>query len=66
MDWKRGLFRLWIALSVIWMIAAILHLHHGGEAWWVMYVAAVAAPPILVFSLYFVAVWVIRGFRHDN
>jgi hypothetical protein len=67
MDWRRGLFRLWVMASVIWVVAVIaLFLPaalgedlHG----WFGLAAFVVLPPVLLLMLGRTLGWVLSGFR---
>lgn len=80
MNWTRGLFRLWIALSAVW-IAFMSWVKHSetsripdpppgfridGGLRDPAFWLDIATPPLVVGILLLVALWIARGFRRSN
>jgi hypothetical protein len=71
MNWKRGLFRLWLLLSVLWVAfmvyAAYDDYTHRPEQfarnWPKTTVALIVGPPFALFLLGYGLLWIGRGFR---
>jgi hypothetical protein len=69
MSVKRGIFRLWITISVIWSIGVIIVFYmgvdkaHFAEALPVALFSAVI-PPVLLKIAFSVVGWIVRGFAH--
>ena len=67
MDWRRGLFRLWVAASVIWVVAVVtlsLPATLGEDLHdWFGLGAFVVLPPVLLLMLGRTLSWVLSGFR---
>lgn len=67
MSVKRGIFRLWFAISVLWFIGVIIVFYigvdkaHFAEALPVALLSAVI-PPVLLKIAFSVAGWIVRGF----
>ena len=76
MNWKRGLARLWIAVSLLWIISLSIYSlsdHIPGLAALqqrqptiLECVAFVIGPPIALFVLGFAVRWIIAGLRQKN
>jgi len=75
MSWRRGFFRLWLVLTVLWWV--VLGTYFGsiiddtppgfepvGENFGMRGFAVVA--PFVVFALGWVVVWVLRGFQRGK
>jgi hypothetical protein len=73
MNWTKGLFRLWIAVSLLWIISflidrfsdnipSIVELQQHSQST-TQLVALVVGPPIALLVLGFVIWWIIAGFR---
>ncbi len=61
MNWKRGLIRMWLLLSVLWAvfwIALMLFVGNGSAV-----LVAVAMVPFALFLLGYGVLWIGRGFR---
>lgn len=67
----RFLWRLWLALSGIWVVILVLlgsaHTDRGGllieePVYW----AIILAPPILLLLIASLLAWIIDGLRHDG
>lgn len=80
MNWTKGLFRLWIALSVVW-IAGMCWLKHSETAHMPdpppgfrvdgglrdpAFWLEIATPPLVAGFLLLAALWIVRGFRRPN
>ena len=67
MNVKRGIFRLWIAASVIWFIGVLIVFYigvdqaHIAEALPLALLAAVI-PPVLLKIAFSALGWIVRGF----
>ena len=74
MNFRKGLFRIWIVASVIWIVFEFTHL---GNYWYenhlfrpeadvdfiIVLVISLFTPPLAFLLTYWVAVWIARGFR---
>jgi len=78
MNWSRGLFRIWVAVSVLWVIYVSVFLYLGrleNPAWpsaphglpdWIVPIAvflAMVAVPAGLLIVGSVCLWIGRGFR---
>lgn len=67
MNWQRGLLRLWIAVSVIWIggwvVVDVVGGFPGSPELLVSQAVLVLIPVVGVLLLGFIAAWVIAGFR---
>jgi len=75
MSWHRVLYRLWIALSAVWVVAIIVtHCVSNasnqylriefGPAGYVLFVAAYAiGPPAVIYAIAWTVAWILTGFR---
>jgi hypothetical protein len=72
-NWRRGLFRVWLVLSIVW-IAAVEVVAKVSTGIWIrpwggkidLFIASLGTllgPPIVVFLVGLVLVWVSVGFR---
>jgi hypothetical protein len=70
-NWRRGLLRAWIALSITWMLAS-------GFIWWsafrdapadssawIVGIVMVLAPPVAMLALGLTVWWIVAGFRRS-
>lgn len=69
MRWKRGLFRLWMVVSALWVIPLTLLI--ASEAPLDVYafrflIFVVFLPPVLVLAIGMALVWAIRGFSNRD
>jgi len=66
MNWKRGLWRAWGAISagwiVLWFVAWALALPLS--AFWGVILYAIF-PPLVLLTLGLIVAWVIRGFQRE-
>jgi len=78
MNWSRGLFRIWVAVSVLWVIFVGVYLYaswledpawphtpHGlPEVWFIpiFYFLAIVGVPAGLFIVGRVCLWIGRGF----
>jgi hypothetical protein len=62
MNIRRGLFRLWIVLSALW-IGLGLVLSHGFPA--IADLPLVVVPPAVLFVLGWAGVWAFSGFKRN-
>ena len=53
-NYSTGLFRIWVVLSLLWVIATALL---GGMTW-----RALIGPPLILGIILYLIVWIIRGF----
>ena len=53
-NYRVGLFRIWVVLSLFWVIVAALA---GGMPW-----GAVIGPPLVFGIVLYLVIWVTRGF----
>ncbi len=79
MNWRRGLLRLWLALTIVWVavwvVAVVVRATYWGpeQGSWEGYggmnlsalpfVAVIVVPPVVVFGVGWLVLWVFRGFR---
>ena len=77
MNWRRGLFRAWLVLSIAWVLTAEVRLKVTRDIWFPVDVSfrpehlpeamgvfvVFIGPPIVVFLVGLVLVWVSVGFR---
>jgi len=79
MQWHRGLFRIWIVLSIIWTASLLLEmisehenterffqtrgLHFGWPIDWLMQKLLVVLLPWILTAIVFGIRWIVRGFR---
>jgi len=72
MNWRRGLLRVWIALSAIWsayVVIGDLWGHVTDPIWYpppsdLLLVPTIAVAPWLLTGAIISIRWIIRGFRH--
>jgi hypothetical protein len=78
MNYRRGLFRVWIILSVIWsvvffIVALYIRYRIGGDWWryqwwisshWTDWLAVILAPWVLTGAALLLR-WTVRGFRSN-
>jgi hypothetical protein len=67
MNWKRGLFRVWLAASAGWVVFLACVIRFQSTDWtiWRAFglLAFTLAVPVAVWGLGLFAVWIARGFR---
>ena len=72
--WNKGLFRIWIIISVLWIIGTSVDLFtsskypsYGTEDWLVVVALFVVLPPILLLIFFVICQkllkWIVDGFR---
>jgi hypothetical protein len=76
MNWRRVMYRLWAALSVIWAVTMVVahsvsnastqHLRaEFGPAGYLLFVAAYAfGPPAVIYATVPTVSWIITGFKY--
>ena len=71
-NWRRGLFRIWLLLSAAWIMGWIVYLifmesgalfHGAGDL--LAIPVLLIGPPIALLLFGFVAGWAFRGFKPD-
>jgi hypothetical protein len=72
-NWRRGMFRIWILVSVAWMMGWIIYLTifglQGGFKEQTEYLAipvVLIGPPIALLLLGLATSWAFRGFKPDE
>ena len=72
-NWRRGMFRIWLLFSAAWMMGWIIHLLmfgiQGGFKTIGDYLAVpilLLGPPIALLVFGLAAAWAFRGFRADE
>jgi hypothetical protein len=72
-NWRRGLFRVWLLFSAAWMMGWIIYLvmfglQEGFKTRGDFFVVPVLllAPPIALLFFGFAAEWAFRGFKAEN
>ena len=71
MNWRRGLLRLWVGASAIWMlcvgvlgVASLIAKHWTVGLWDTeLFAAYVLIPPLAVLLLGLIGGWIARGFK---
>jgi hypothetical protein len=65
MNWSRGLVRLWIAVSLLWIILSSIYWLSANVLTFAEppLVAIVIGPPIALFVFGFGVWWIVDGFR---
>ena len=65
MNWKKGLVRLWIAVSLLWMICFLIYFAPAEQQSpdTIYLVAIMIGPPIAFPTLVFAVWWIIAGFE---
>jgi hypothetical protein len=67
MNWKRGLFRVWLAASAGWLVFLACVIRFQSTDWTIWralgLLAFTLAVPVAVWGLGLFAVWIARGFR---
>ena len=63
-NWRRGLFRVWVLLSAAWVMGWTIHLAMHGLQGGFKTTGDFLVIPVLLFGL--AAGWAIRGFKADN
>jgi len=73
LNWRRGLFRVWLLFCAAWLMSWIIYLimyglHGGFKTTGDLLVIPVLlfGPPIALFLFGLSAAWAIRGFKADN
>ena len=73
MNWRRGLFRVWLLLSVAWILGWVVYLVLGGIkggfqsfGGFLAIPVPLIGPPIALLLFGLVAGWAFRGFKPDN
>lgn len=64
-NWRGGLFRIWLVLSILWITGTLLEYTHSNHPFW-LFVLAAGAPPLIALLAAWVAFWIFRGFRGKN
>jgi hypothetical protein len=65
MNWRRGLFRLWVAASAAWIIflVGLMVVDPPANPRWDRVAIAAVILPAAVWALGMLTVWIGRGFR---
>lgn len=69
MNWRRGLFRVWVVASAAWLMYLGIEIpwRNVTTTWFVLKALSFAVvPPAAVLGLWFLGTWVGRGFRKSN
>ncbi len=73
LNWRRGLFRLWLLLSLAWIMGWIVYLILVGITGslqtlgdFLSIPVILLGPPIALLLFGLVAGWAVRGFKTDN
>jgi hypothetical protein len=71
LNWRRGLFRVWLLLSVGWVMGWIIYVivdgMQGGlstRGEWIAVPITLFAPPVALWIFGSAAAWALRGFSH--
>jgi len=69
LNWRRGLFRVWLLLSIGWIMGWIIYLVMDGmqggfstRGDWVAVPIVLVAPPVALWIFGSAAIWALRGF----
>jgi hypothetical protein len=72
-NWRRGMFRIWILLSVAWMMGWIIYLTieglqggFKGQGEYLVIPVVLIGPPIALLLFGLAAAWAFRGFKSDE
>ena len=77
MSWRRGLYRLWGTLSVIWaavMVAVVAYNHENlsatfgalaGHPLLLVVTPYIIGPPLVIYLVGSILVWIGRGFSRN-
>jgi hypothetical protein len=72
-NWRRGLYRIWLLISAAWILAWTIALILNGiegnlktAGDFLEIPVLLLGPPIAVFILAIAAAWAFRGFKVDN
>lgn len=72
-NWRRGMFRIWLLVSAAWMMGWIIYLImdglHGGiqtTGDFLNIPVVLFGPPVALLLFGFAAGWAFRGFRPDE
>jgi hypothetical protein len=72
-NWRRGLFRLWLLLSISWMMGWAVYLVMEAIQGGFQNVATtldlpvlLLGPPVALFVFGTAAIWALRGFKPDD
>ena len=66
MNWKRGLFLLWLAATIAWlayMATTQFSLLQMGAISLPFFLAAAIGVPVVAFGLGYLVVWMVQGLR---
>ena len=70
MSWKRGFFRLWVTVSILWGVLIVSFVIESTSAFTFSKLGSLmivlAAPPLLLLLIWFIGSWVLRGFKSRN
>ena len=72
-NWRRGMFRIWLLASTAWIMGWVIHLILYGLQGGFKVVGDVLAIPVLLFGppialliFGFAAAWAFRGFKYEK
>jgi hypothetical protein len=63
MNWHRGLLRLWLAASALWIGCVALLMFFDPVYGLGLYIFLAVGPVMGLVLLWFIAMWVVAGFR---
>ena len=72
--WNKGLFRIWIIISALWIIASFLDIFTSSKSnsydagdWLLVFGGYILLPPVLLLILFVICQkilkWIIEGFK---
>jgi len=72
-NWRRGMFRVWVLVSIAWMMGWIIYLIifglQGGfkeQTEYLVIPVLLIGPPIALFLVGAATGWAFRGFKHEQ
>jgi len=66
MTWKRGLFRLWVLMTGLWIAFVVVTIIMDGRLPELEVLLLIIGAPVLLLGLGATTAWVISGFRDPN
>jgi hypothetical protein len=72
-NWRRGMFRIWVLISIAWMMGWIIYLAINGlqggfkeQGDYLVVPVVLIGPPIALLLFGLAANWAFRGFKPDE
>jgi hypothetical protein len=66
MNWKRGLFRIWLAFSALWVSGSLGVAAYYGIGSISEFVKSLLFPPVALLFIGLLVRWILRGFSNEK